>query len=536
MRKLLILRAILPVAVALTLLTGSVVTRASNATVNPDWSRNPRVDATGDLVVRLLNGSLTASSRPSRQGTSCAAEKSASGNVQVNCLAEDDGSPQNTQSETSVAAFGDKVVVGYNDSLVCCIPALNLTGYSVSTDAGKTFTDMGDLPWKPSVQPIGDPAVAQDASGNFYFASLALGSDGRGAHSLISFYKMPVGTNTFQLVSVPVDVGSGINFFADKEYLAVAPDGSGHLHFYITWTFFSRAPQSPIMLTDSTDGVNWRTTMLSGSLACAQGSNPVPHGGTLFVSWEETVPEGCTNFNITAANERMATFDVANGTVLGITTIAPVKGSGDKIVACNNPQDLRQVIETQTGHDARNFEMPSTTIDQNGVLYAVWNDRPDGVGGNNANATRIFLSFSRDGNKTWSTPQQISASPNTVTMNDRFQPWITTDGAGLHAMWYERVPGTPVDLIQTNKEDLSLATATVGPSPAGEVKLSTVAFPIVQTNPQQDPIIANCYMGDYNNITSNGTTRFVTWGDNRNVVTTSAGVTENQPDVFLQSY
>jgi hypothetical protein len=232
----------------------------------------------------------------------------------------------------------------------------------------------------------------------------------------------------------------------------------------------------------------------------------------------------------------MATFNVAHRTVLGITTIAPVKGSGDKIVACNNPHDLREVIETQPGHDARNFEMPSTTIDQHGVLYAVWNDRPEGVGGDKANATRIFLSFSRDGNKTWSRPQQISASPNTVTMNDRFQPWITADGTGLHAMWYERVPSTPVDLIQTNKEDLSLATATAGPKTAGEVKLSTVAFPIVQTNPQQDPVIAFCYMGDYNNVTSNGSTRFVTWGDNRNVVTTSAGVTENQPDVFLQSY
>jgi hypothetical protein len=503
---------------------------------NPDWARNPRIDAAGDLVIRRLNGSLSAPSGPSHQGTPCAAVPSATGNVQVNCLAEDDGSPQNTQSETSVAASGNKVVVGFNDSLVCCIPALNLTGYSVSTNTGTTFTDKGDLPWKPTVQPIGDPAVAHDASGNFYFASLALGSDGLGAHSLISFYKMPAGTNTFQLVSVPVDVGSGENFFADKEYLAVAPDGNGQLHFYITWTFFSRAPQSPIMLTDSTDGVHWRTTMVSGSLACAQGSNPVPNGGTLYVSWEESVPEGCTNANITAANERMATVDVASGTVLGITTIAPVKGSGDKIVACNNPQDLRQVIETQIGHDARNFEMPSTTIDHNGVLYAVWNDRPDGVGGNNANATRIFLSFSRDGNKTWSTPQQISASPNTVTMNDRFQPWITADSTGLHAMWYDRVPRTPVDLIQTNKEDLSLATATVGPVPAGEVRLSTVAFPIVQTNPQQDPIISNCYMGDYNNIASNGTTRFVTWGDNRNVVTTSAGVTENQPDVFLQSY
>jgi hypothetical protein len=529
------LRAILRVAaVALALL--SVMTSAAKAGTNPEWANNPRVDATGDLVVRVLNGSLTAPSGPSRQGTVCAAEPSATGNVQVNCLAEDDASPQNTQSETSVAAFGNKVVVGFNDSLVCCTPALNLTGYSVSTDGGNTFTDMGDLPWKPFVQPIGDPAVAHDDSGNFYFASLALGSDGLGAHSLISFYKMPAGTNTFQLVSVPVNVGSGVNFFADKEYLAVAPDGTGHLHFYITWTFFSRAPQSPIMLTDSTDGVKWRTTMLSGSLACAQFSNPVPHGGTLFVSWEESVPEGCTNPTITAATERMATFDVASGTVLGITTITSVKGSGDKIVACNNPQDLREVIETQTGHDARLGEYPSTTIDENGVLYAVWNDRPDGVGGDNANATRIFLSFSRDGNETWSTPQQITASPNTVTMSDRFDPWITADSAGLHAMWYERVPGTPVDLIQTNKEDLSLATATVGPSPRGEVKLSTVAFPIVQTNPQQDPVIAFCYMGDYNNITSNGSTRFVTWGDNRNVVTTSAGVTENQPDVFLQSY
>jgi len=63
-------------------------------------------------------------------------------------------------------------------------------------------------------------------------------------------------------------------------------------------------------------------------------------------------------------------------------------------------------------------------------------------------------------------------------MNDRFQPWITADSTGLHAMWYERVPGTSVDLIQTNKEDLSLATTLTGPTSTGEVKLSAVAFPI----------------------------------------------------------
>src|SRR5260370_18377481 len=204
-----LLRAGVPVAVgvALSLLTGSVVTRAANAATNPDWAGNPRIDASGDLVVRLLNGSLKA---PSHQGTVCAAEASTTGNVQVNCLAEDDASPQNTQSETSVATSGNKVVVGFNDSLVCCIPALNLTGYSVSTDAGKTFTDRGDVPWKPTVQPIGDPAVPHDTSVNFYYASLALSSDALGAHSLIIFSKIPAGTNTFHLVSFPLDPANGL--------------------------------------------------------------------------------------------------------------------------------------------------------------------------------------------------------------------------------------------------------------------------------------------------------------------------------------
>lgn len=526
---------VLPLAVAALLVGGGAVPAAGGSLSGADWAHNPRIDASGDLVNRIMNGSLANNSPSTHQGMPCAAETSTTGNVQVNCTAEDGASPQNTQSETSVSAFGQKVVVGFNDSFVCCIPAVNFTGYSVSMNGGNTFTDEGNLPYDSNAQPIGDPTVAHDAAGNFYFASLALGSTGRGAHSEISFYKMVAGASTFQLVSVPVDVGSGHNFFADKEYLAVAPDATGRTHFYITWTFFSKSPQSPIMLTDSTDGVNWRTATISGSLACAQSSNPVPNGGTLYVSWEESVPEGCTNFNITAANARMATFDVSSGTVQGITTIAPINGSGDKIVACNNAQDLREVIETGPGHDVRNFEMPTTTIDSNGVLYAAWNDRPNGVGGGNANATRIFLSYSTDGNLHWSQPQQISSAPNTAIMNDRFQPWITTDSSGLHAMWYERVPGGTVDEIVANKEDLSLATSKKAPASKGESTLSGIAFPVIQTNPQQDPVIAFCYMGDYNNIGSNGTTRFVTWGDNRNAVNTSNGP-ENQPDVFLQSY
>ncbi len=154
------------------------------------------------------------------------------------------------------------------------------------------------------------------------------------------------------------------------------------------------------------------------------------------------------------------------------------------------------------------------------------------------NATRIFSSYSTDGNNTWSAPQVISGRIAHTFMNDRYQPDIVADSQGLHASWYERVqnPAGGADLLRRDSENLTAATSSAPPMAGSETVLSTVNFPIYQTNPNQDPIIAACYMGDYSELASNGATRFGTWGDNRNVVTTSAGVTENQADVFLQAF
>jgi hypothetical protein len=518
------------VVVSLALLAVPMVATPALA-AQPDWAGNPRLDGAGEIAARIIEGTAPSDSgNPHGVGASCAAESSASGNVMVNCLTGDGTSPANTQSETDLAVTGNKVVVGFNDSSVCCIPAANLSGYSVSTDGGKTFTDKGNLPFRQDVQPIGDPVLASDPQGNIYFASLALGAAGLGAHSLIALYEMPAGATTFTFKSIVVDVGSGTNFFADKEELAVGLDGSGHLHFYVTWTLFSRAAASPIFLSDSTDGLTWRTTMVSTSDACAQSSNPLPAGGTVFVSWQQ----GLTCASRVTENEIMATVDVSSAAVQGRTVIGSVHGVGDAIVRCG--RGMRQVIETTPGHDIRVSAEPVATIDANGTLYAVWNDRPNGVGGANSNATRIMLSFSRDGNHTWSTPQVISGRISSRFMNDRFQPWIVADSQGLHAIWYERVQGTSVDQIRTDRRDLSFATPTAPPAPLdAESALSTVSFPVVQTNPNQDPVIASCYMGDYNTVVSSGSSRFATWGDNRNVVTTTIGA-ENEPDVFLDTF
>src|SRR5690348_12975557 len=53
---------------------------------------------------------------------------------------------QDTQSETSTLAFGSTVLVAYNDSGSDTFNHTQTTGWSRSTDGGRTFDDRGRLP------------------------------------------------------------------------------------------------------------------------------------------------------------------------------------------------------------------------------------------------------------------------------------------------------------------------------------------------------------------------------------------------------
>jgi hypothetical protein len=498
-------------------------------------------------ALRVSAGRTGASSR----GV-CAAEPSAAGNVQVNCRGEDGTSTHNTQNETSVAAADQRVVVAYNDTFICCDPVTDLVGYSVSNNGGRSFVDMGGMPWRADAQPFSDPWVAAADDGTIYATAMAFSSTGTdpNAQSEIAFYRMRPSDQTLQLVSVPINVGPFYGGFqADKEALAVGRDGAGRLHFYITWTNFSPTTvASPIMLTDSVDAVHWRTSMVSTANACAQDSHPVPARGILFVSWLELTPEECAGTTTTnTSNVVMATVRVSSSTIEARKVVAAQRGSGDTVVSCASPAGgtfPQEVIETQPGHDARvGIVGLSAGRDANGALYVVWHDRPNGDGGGFDNATRIYLSYSLDGNRTWSPPQVISGPVSKTSMADRFQPAIVLREDGILAMWYERVPGSPVDLLRTDVERLSLADKSRAPSSQkGERSVSAVAFPIEQTNPNQDNRREDCYMGDYNSITSAPNVSgvgnrqdyaIVTWGDNRTVAQTDVGP-QNQPDVFSQ--
>ena len=73
-------------------------------------------------------------------------------NVRVNDPRADRRIDQTTQNETTIAAHGNRVAVGYNDSqqtLLFLTAASSISGFSYSTDGGRTFTDGGALPNAP---------------------------------------------------------------------------------------------------------------------------------------------------------------------------------------------------------------------------------------------------------------------------------------------------------------------------------------------------------------------------------------------------
>ena len=68
------------------------------------------------------------------------------------------------------------MVVGYNDSQQTLQPfvvaSANLTGYAYSSNGGASFTDGGALPLTPEFINFGDPWLASDRNGTFYFSQL----------------------------------------------------------------------------------------------------------------------------------------------------------------------------------------------------------------------------------------------------------------------------------------------------------------------------------------------------------------------------
>src|SRR5262247_760584 len=138
-----------------------------------------------------------------------------------------------TQSETSIVAFGNTVVVGFNDSGSNSGGTNKFTGFARSTDGGATFTDGGTLPTNPGGD-AGDPVIVRDnTTGRLYFATLGFGV------STIQVFRSDDDGATWMLPVNGTPGGSG----EDKEWVTVDNfAGAGNGNVYLVSRRFGAGP------------------------------------------------------------------------------------------------------------------------------------------------------------------------------------------------------------------------------------------------------------------------------------------------------
>jgi hypothetical protein len=442
-------------------------------------------------------------------------------NVRVNDPAGDGIGDQDmtTQSEPSIAVSGQNIVVGYNDdgtSSVFYKAADDLTGYSWSHDGGATWHD-AQLPNPYPGVNLGDPVVAADPAGNFYFASLEVDDVKRGL--AVAVARSTDGGVTFSTPK-PVSIHTGISFTnrtfrevdADKPWLTVGPDPSDPTHsiIYASWTeffaIFSRhrgRVGSRIMVSSSSDlGHSWTNPRAADRersfdrqkrrYQFVSGSNlTVGPRGRLYVAWERFLdPKRKGTYPL--RQERVATsVNTARSFSRGRRVATP--GHVGRIAA---PLACSNTLSFGPSRLVRVQEFPVLGTGPGGDVYMAYN------GANASGDPYIHVARSMDFGTTWSKQK--------VSRRGAFMPAIGADATGVDVMFYQRVGSTQLQVLMARSPDGSNYLRTA---------VSSTTFGVPFTLPPFDPFIAPCYMGDYNGAyRSNGVT-YAAWGDNRDTVT-----------------
>jgi hypothetical protein len=448
-------------------------------------------------------------------------------NVRVNDPATDSHQPdQTTQSETAIAVAGNNVVVGYNDSqqtLPVIVASTNLSGVSYSSDGGATFTDGGSLPLTPEFVNFGDPWLASDRAGNFYYSQLQL--DYFNGNLDIGVTKSTNGGRTWSSPAAITRPPFDIFYTGDKDAMAIGrdPKQASRDNIYVAWDddLFDFSTCTDVACPEllglpvarSIDGgATWQVTYADrvaldfNATGCSFqqyiGANPIvnPKNGDLYVTAERIAVDDPT------CEGGTLTFDIS---AFRSTDGGATFGSRVKIadVTSSFPDGLLKLADSQY---IRNLEFPSSAFFNN-ALYVAWND---GASGN----SHIRLGKSTNGSN-W------TISSATQGSNDEFQPALSADAAGLHLLYYQRNNNNTLDAVAANSTNGTSFTAR---------RVSSQSFPGVSTIPQFDPIIAFGYMGDYIANVSDGTHQYFAWGDNRDRVTNFLWPSgRNDPNVYF---
>jgi hypothetical protein len=405
-----------------------------------------------------------------------------------------------TQSETSVIAFGNNVVIGFNDSGSNAGGTNKFTGWSYSSDGGLTFTDGGTLPTNAGGD-AGDPVLARDnTTGRIYYATLGF------SVSTIQVFRSDDNGVTW---SAPVN-GTPGGSSEDKQWMVVDNNpGAGNGNVYLMSRNFGGG--AGIYVYRSTDG----------------GATFGPSGGTLIVN-------GMQGAYITVGPDHSVYafwYQGTNGTIqmrkstdFGVTFGAPVTVVSGLVGGVNGDMGLTGIRQgTATAAGFRSNQFPHATVNPvTGNVYVTFAN--DGTGADKAD---VFLTQSTDGGATWGAPVKVN---DDATTTDQWMPTlaVTPDGSRLGVFYYSRQEDAANNNLFKYYGRVGIVS---GP---GITFLPSFAVSDVASLPEfgRDSLIVGTYMGDYDSTAATPGAFHVVWSDNRDDL--PGGAPRKDPNVYYK--
>jgi hypothetical protein len=443
-----------------------------------------------------------------------------------------------TQSETSAAWCDRNALIGFNDSgsfsaSLFASPSpsgsFSFEGWSRSTDAGSSYTDMGPVFADPLPSGVmfrdlfGDPVLGCTSASTFYYTSLAADT----APSFTSFTsgiavsRSTDGGASFSRTVMAANKDADTHFL-DKPWMAVDPgptSSAGDDIIHVTYTDFDFSFSNPscpgavrtaIEYVRSTDGgATWSAPLaietVCGDTPFLQGSHvAVGLGGNVYVAWEHFADFETRDIRIARSGNGGTSF----GTTTTITSVTPVGDSFELQGDFRAFLDLQGLVVDRSSGASR------------GNVYITWHDGrnrfkldPAGFCGGAPRYCFGDALFARstNGGGSWSSPVRINDDPITLG-TDQWFPAIDVDRSGnVWVTFYDRRRDSRNFLIDTFVAKSTTAGATWTNSRATAQSFAPVTG-------WEDFLVNPSYMGDYIAVTADALGSspgvIVAWGDN----------------------
>ncbi|MBL8148506.1 MAG: exo-alpha-sialidase [Blastocatellia bacterium] len=410
---------------------------------------------------------------------------SSSENIRVNDpkLDKDD----RTQNGTSAAAFGNTIVVSFNDS--AGLSSENIAGVAVSKDGGANWRQ-ARVPTYPDGSNLGQGVVAVNSSGVFYYAVISLDADDR---SSIGVSRSKDGEKWKKLINGST-TSSRRNDFQDKPWIAIDRNNSSDFkdRVYLTWTsFLNNEGKTAIMFARSSrDGKKFLEPVRIGESregSFVQGSMvTVGLNGEIYIAWTEGE--------------------------FGRSQIKFVKSidGGKSFAGPNVIASFRDPAYPANGVFSGNT-FPSIAADTSrgigrGNIYIVFAGRPEARPDNREDRADLFFIRSTDRGKSWESAKAIK-DDNSIA--EQILPSVGVNSEGAVAItWYDRRN----DLTNLSLLDIYATVSTDGGANFFRSRrITTTNWPLIPT-----PFnLRGGFHGDYNQVATRGEQFIFNWADDR---------------------